>query len=102
MFIDAVPAIIIFAPLLRPVAESVGIHPLHFAIVGCIALAYGLITPPYGLCLLIACDIAKINCITPLKEVGAFLGAMLIVLLIIIFFPVVTLGLPQLLMPSAF
>ncbi|HOV39664.1 MAG TPA: TRAP transporter large permease [Spirochaetales bacterium] len=102
MFIDAVPAIIIFAPLLRPVAESVGIHPMHFAIVGCIALAYGLITPPYGLCLLIACDIAKINCITPLKEVGAFLGAMLIVLLIIIFFPVVTLGLPQLLMPSAF
>ncbi len=101
-FIDAVPAIIIFAPLLKPVAESVGIHPMHFAIVGCIALAYGLITPPYGLCLLISCDIAKINCTTPLKEVGAFLGAMLLVLLIIIFFPMVTLGLPKLMIPSAF
>ena len=101
-FIDAVPAIIIFAPLLRPVAESVGIHPMHFAIVGCIALAYGLITPPYGLCLLITCDIAKINCTTPLKEVGAFLAAMLLVLLIIIFFPMVTLGIPKFFIPSAF
>ncbi|MFA5026894.1 MAG: TRAP transporter large permease subunit, partial [Candidatus Methylomirabilota bacterium] len=101
-FIDAVPAIIIFAPLLKPLSESVGIHPLHFAIVGCIALAYGLITPPYGLCLLISCQIAGINVVQPLREVGAFLGAMLIVLLLTIFFPVVSLGIPRLLMPGIF
>ncbi|MDR1534389.1 MAG: TRAP transporter large permease, partial [Planctomycetota bacterium] len=80
MFIDSVPAIIIFAPLLRPLAENVGIPPIQFAVVGCVTLAYGLITPPYGLCLLITSEIARINCMTPLKDVAVFLGAMLVVL----------------------
>lgn len=102
MFIDAVPAIIIFAPLLRPLADSVGIHPLHFAVVGCVALAYGLITPPYGLCLLISSEIAGINCMTPLKEVAVFLGIMLVVLLLMIFIPDITLGIPKLFMPDLF
>jgi tripartite ATP-independent transporter DctM subunit len=102
MFIDAVPAIIIFAPLLRPLAESVGIHPLHFAVVGCVALAYGLITPPYGLCLLITSEIAGINCMTPMKEVAVFLATMLFVLLLMIFIPDVTLGIPKLFMPDLF
>jgi len=101
-FLDAVPAIIIFAPLMRPLAESVGINPLHFAIVGCVSLAYGLITPPYGLCLLITSEIAKINCMQPLKEVGAFLFVMLIVLLLMIFIPDVTLLVPKMFMPELF
>ncbi|MFQ3619433.1 MAG: TRAP transporter large permease [Spirochaetales bacterium] len=102
MFIDAVPAIIIFAPLLRPLADSVGIHPLHFAVVGCVSLAYGLITPPYGLCLLITSEIAGINCMTPLKEVAVFLATMLFVLLLMIFIPDVTLLIPKLFMPELF
>jgi tripartite ATP-independent transporter DctM subunit len=102
MFIDAVPAIIIFAPLLRPLADSVGIHPLHFAVVGCVALAYGLITPPYGLCLLITSEIAGINCMTPLKEVAVFLATMLFVLLLMIFIPDITLGIPKFFMPDLF
>jgi tripartite ATP-independent transporter DctM subunit len=102
MFIDAVPAIIIFAPLLKPLADSVGINPLHFAVVGCVALAYGLITPPYGLCLLITSEIAGINCMTPLKEVGVFLAVMMFVLLLMIFIPDVTLFFPKLFMPTLF
>jgi tripartite ATP-independent transporter DctM subunit len=102
MFIDAVPAIIIFAPLLKPLADSVGINPLHFAVVGCVALAYGLITPPYGLCLLITSEIAGINCMTPLKEVGVFLAVMMVVLLLMIFIPDVTLLMPKLFMPDLF
>jgi tripartite ATP-independent transporter DctM subunit len=102
MFIDGTPAIIIFAPLLKPLADSVGINPLHFAIVGCVAISYGLITPPYGLCLLITSKIAKINCIEPMKEVCAFLGVMLIVLLLMIFVPDITLFVPKLIMPELF
>lgn len=102
MFIDAVPAIIIFAPLLRPLTDSVGVHPLHFAVVGCVALAYGLITPPYGLCLLISSEIAGINCMTPLKEVAVFLAMMFLVLLLMIFIPDITLGIPKLFMPDLF
>lgn len=102
MFIDAVPAIIIFAPLLKPLADNVGVNPLHFAVVGCVALAYGLITPPYGLCLLITSEIAGINCMTPLKEVAAFLGVMMLVLLLMIFIPDVTLLIPKIFMPDLF
>ncbi|MDR1933157.1 MAG: TRAP transporter large permease [Spirochaetales bacterium] len=102
MFIDGTPAIIIFAPLLRPLADAVGVNPLHFAVVGCVAISYGLITPPYGLCLLITSKIAKINCIEPMREVCAFLGVMLFVLILMIFVPDVTLWVPKLLMPELF
>jgi TRAP-type C4-dicarboxylate transport system permease large subunit len=102
MFIDGTPAIIIFAPLLKPLADSVGINPLHFAVVGCVAISYGLITPPYGLCLLITSKIAKINCIEPMKEVCSFLGVMMIVLLLMIFVPEITLSVPKLIMPELF
>jgi len=101
-FMDAVPAIIILGPLLKPLADSVGIHPLHFGIVGVMSLAFGLVTPPYGLCLLIASEIAGINCMQALKEIGVFLLAMLIILVIVICFPNISLYVPRLFMPSLF
>ena len=52
MFIDAIPAIIILGTVLWPLAEVSNMHPIHFAIIGVISLAFGLVTPPYGLCLL--------------------------------------------------
>ena len=61
MFIDAIPAIIILGTVLSPVTQAVGMHPIHFAIIGVVSLAFGLVTPPYGLCLLIACAIGEIT-----------------------------------------
>ena len=101
-FMDSVPAIVILGPLLAPIAEHVGIHPLHFAIVGVISLAFGLVTPPYGLCLLISSEIAGINAMRPLKEVGLFLLTMVLVLVLIIFFPSLTLAIPKAFMPELF
>jgi TRAP-type C4-dicarboxylate transport system permease large subunit len=60
-FIDAIPAIIILGTVLWPVTQAVGMHPIHFAIIGVISLAFGLVTPPYGLCLLISCAIGRIS-----------------------------------------
>src|SRR5687767_5882966 len=59
-FLDAIPAIIIVGTTLQPLAASVQMHPIQFAIIGIVSLAFGLVTPPYGLCLLIACSIAKV------------------------------------------
>lgn len=101
-FMDTIPAIVILGPLLNPLVQHAGIHPLHFAIVGVISLSFGLITPPYGLCLLIASDIAGINCMAAIKEVGAFLAAMLLVLALIVIFPDIALFVPRLLLPSLF
>jgi hypothetical protein len=46
MFIDAIPAITILGTVLWPLAELAGLHPTHFAIIGVISLAFGLVTPP--------------------------------------------------------
>ncbi len=100
MFIDAIPAIIILGTVLWPVATSVGMHPIHFAIIGVISLAFGLVTPPYGLCLLIACAVGKIKVIEALRDVAILLVPMLLVLLFIILLPDLILTLPRLLMPK--
>lgn len=97
MFLDAVPAIIIIAPLLQPIAVAVGIDTMHFAIVCSVVLGIGLITPPYGLTLLISSKIAKINCMQAMKDVGLFFILMLVIVIIIILFPDIFLFLPNLL-----
>jgi TRAP-type C4-dicarboxylate transport system permease large subunit len=99
MFIDAIPAIIILGTVLAPVAAAVGMHPIHFAIIGVVSLAFGLVTPPYGLCLLIACAIGEIPVLRALKDVGIILLPMLGVLLLIILLPDLILALPRLLLP---
>jgi tripartite ATP-independent transporter DctM subunit len=96
MFIDAIPAIIILGTVLWPLAEFAGLHPIHFAIIGVISLAFGLVTPPYGLCLLIACAIGNIKLGKALKDVAIILLPMLAVLLTVILFPDIIMFLPRL------
>jgi tripartite ATP-independent transporter DctM subunit len=96
MFIDAIPAIIILGTVLWPLAEFAGLHPIHFAIIGVISLAFGLVTPPYGLCLLIACAIGNIKLGRALKDVAIILLPMLVVLLLVILIPEIIMFLPRL------
>ena len=60
-FLDAIPAIVIVGTVLQPLAASVDMNPVHFAIVSIVSLAFGLVTPPYGLCLMIACAVAGVD-----------------------------------------
>ncbi len=100
MFIDAIPAIIILGTVLWPVAEAAHYHPIHFAIIGVVSLAFGLVTPPYGLCLLITCALGGIRVVDTLKEVFTILIPMLLMLLLIILLPDLVLWLPRWLMDS--
>ena len=99
-FIDAIPAIIILGTILAPLAASVGMHPIHFAIIGVISIAFGLVTPPYGLCLMIACSLGKVTIRETLKDVLVLLVPMLGVLTFVILFPDAILALPRWLMPA--
>jgi tripartite ATP-independent transporter DctM subunit len=101
LFIDAIPAIIILGTVLFPVATAAEIHPVAFAIIGIISLAFGLVTPPYGLCLLISAAIADLNVVNVLRDVVIILVPMLAILLLIISFPEIALWLPRMLMPNA-
>src|SRR5437773_5494941 len=99
-FLDAIPAIIIVGTTLQPLAESVHMHPVQFAIISIISLAFGLVTPPYGLCLMIACSIAGVRLRFALKDTIIMLVPMLIVLAAVIIWPSVSLFLPRLMVPE--
>lgn len=102
LFIDAIPTIIILGTVLMPVAAAADIHPVVFAIIGIISLAFGLVTPPYGLCLLISSAIGDLNVVQVLRDVVIILVPMIIILLLVILFPELALWLPRTLMPATF
>ncbi len=102
LFIDAIPTIIILGTVLLPVATAADIHPIAFAIIGIISLAFGLVTPPYGLCLLISAAIGGMNVVSVMRDVCIILAPMLLILLLIIVFPEIALWLPRALMPMTF
>jgi C4-dicarboxylate transporter DctM subunit len=97
MVMDALPAIIILMPILTPVAMEFGINPIHFGILVEANVGLGMITPPVGVCLFVACGIAKIPIERVIKTIMPFLLMLLITLLIITFVPEITLWLPRLL-----
>jgi TRAP-type C4-dicarboxylate transport system permease large subunit len=74
--------------------------PVHFAMVGIVSLAFGLVTPPYGLCLMISCAIAKVRMVYVLKDVIIMLLPMLGVLSLTIVWPDLILFLPNLISPE--
>lgn len=94
-FLDGIPAIIIFAPLFATGAMELGIHPIQLGIVICVVLAIGLITPPYGLCLLIASRLANVPVVSVLRPIGIFILAELVVVAILAAFPDVALFIPR-------
>ena len=99
-FLDAIPAIIIVGTILEPLARSVHMDPVHFAMIGIVSLAFGLVTPPYGLCLMISCAIAKVRLMYVIKDVMIMLMPMLGVLALTIMFPEIILFLPKLISPE--
>ncbi len=99
-FLDAIPAIVIVGTVLEPLAKSVGLDPIHFAMIGIVSLAFGLVTPPYGLCLMIAAHIAGIRVVDALKDVFIMLIPMFGVLSLVIVWPQLVLFLPRLFPPG--
>jgi TRAP-type C4-dicarboxylate transport system permease large subunit len=99
-FLDAIPAIIIVGTILEPLAKAVHMDPVHFAMIGIVSLAFGLVTPPYGLCLMISCAIGKMRLIDVLKDVTIMLLPMLGVLALLIVWPDVALWLPRQISPE--
>jgi len=99
-FLDAIPAIIIVGTILQPLAVAARIDPVHFAMIGIVSLAFGLVTPPYGLCLMICCRIAGMRLIDTLRDVGLMLIPMIGVLVLVVVWPQLVLFLPSLISPE--
>jgi C4-dicarboxylate transporter DctM subunit len=87
MLIDILPAIIILAPILLPVAVESGLTPIQFGMVMCVNLAIGFITPPYGINLFAASAISQISMMRIVRNTGYFIAALILVLLLITYVP---------------
>jgi tripartite ATP-independent transporter DctM subunit len=97
MFMDITAALIILAPVLAPLAISVGVHPLHIGVVMCINLNIGLITPPLGASLFVTAGVARLDFQELIKEVFPFILVEVAVLFLITYVPATTLFIPKLL-----
>ena len=97
MFFDGGATIIILAPMLVPVAKSFGIDPVHFGVVMVANLAMGYITPPFGVNLFVACELAKIKMEEMTRSIILYVVVLLTDLAIISYFPALTLWLPNVL-----
>jgi tripartite ATP-independent transporter DctM subunit len=96
LFVEGTAAMLIFVPVFMPLVQTYGINPLQFAIIVIITLLIGTITPPVGLQLFIAADIAKISVFK--VDIWPFVAIMLVVVLAIVFLPVLVTFVPSVLM----
>ena len=96
MFMDAGVGVILLAPILTPVAVAYGINPIHFGIVMCLNLTIGHGTPPFGVCLFVASAITGLTIERISKAIFPFLLVEVLILLIVTYFPFLSLWIPKL------
>jgi len=97
MFMDGGASIIVLAPILVPIAVSLGIDPVHFGVVMVVNMAIGTATPPLGLCLFLGCSIADLAVEKGARAVLPYVLGEIVVLLIITYIPEIILYIPRML-----
>lgn len=95
MFMDMTPALLIFTPILLPVARQMGMSDIHFGVMLIANLCIGLCTPPVGTCLFIGCGVGKTTIANVTRKALPFFLAMLVALMLITYIPWISLALPQ-------
>ncbi len=97
VFMDMTPAVLIFTPILAPVSLSLGIDPVHFGIIMITNLCIGLCTPPVGTVLFVGCSVGKGDVAKVSVSMLPFYAAMITALMLITYYPQISLWLPSLL-----
>ncbi|EGM79522.1 TRAP transporter, DctM subunit [Rheinheimera sp. A13L] len=95
-FMDMTPAVLIFTPIFLPVAVELGMSPLHFGIMLILNLSIGLVSPPVGSVLFVACAVAKTKLESLIKPLLPMYLAMVAVLLLVTYVPAISEFLPNL------
>lgn len=95
-FMDMLPAILVFVPILLPAAVKMGIDPVFFGVMTVINFAIGLITPPFGVCLFIGASLGNMSIPQAARGAVWFILIMIIVLAMIVLFPPLVLYIPNL------
>jgi tripartite ATP-independent transporter DctM subunit len=97
IFIEPLPGVMIMVPILVPLADAAGFHPLHFAIVVIVNLTLGMVTPPVGGLLFVTSVVSGVKMGPMVREMRPMLLALFIVLMLLTFVPSISTWLPGLL-----
>jgi tripartite ATP-independent transporter DctM subunit len=95
--LDAGPALLLLAPVLLPITRSMGIDDIHFSMVMIVSVTLGLISPPVGICLFVVCKIGNMTMRMLWSELALFFYAEIALIVVMVYFPVLSNGLPHLL-----
>jgi len=90
--LEGIPAIVLFGPLLFPVARAVGVHEVHYAMVVILAMGIGLFAPPFGVGFYAACAIGRVLPDAAMGRIWPYLGALMVALVIVALIPWISIG----------
>src|SRR4026209_861077 len=90
--LEGIPAIVLFGPLLFPIARAVGVHEVHYAMIVILAMGIGLFAPPFGVGYYAACAIGRVDPAEGIKPIWGYLLALLVGLISVAIFPWSSIG----------
>ena len=90
--LEGIPAIVLFGPLLFPIARAVGVHEVHYAMIIILAMGIGLFAPPFGVGYYAACAIGRVDPADGIRPIWGYLLALLAGLIVVAIFPWISIG----------
>jgi tripartite ATP-independent transporter DctM subunit len=90
--LEGIPAIVLFGPLLFPIARAVGVHEVHYAMIIILAMGIGLFAPPFGVGYYAACAIGRVDPAEGVRPIWGYLLALLVGLIVVAIFPWISIG----------
>ncbi|UHC19577.1 TRAP transporter large permease subunit [Methylobacterium currus] len=90
--LEGVPAIVLFGPLLFPIARQMGVNEVHYAMIAVFAMGFGLFTPPFGVGFYLACAIGRVSPDVAIKRAWPHLAALFVALMLITLIPWISIG----------
>ena len=90
--LEGIPAIVLFGPLLFPIARAVGVHEVHYAMIIILAMGIGLFAPPFGVGYYAACAIGRVDPAEGIRPIWGYLLALLVGLIVVAIFPWISIG----------
>lgn len=90
--LEGIPSIVLFGPLLFPIASSLGIHPVHYAMVVVLAMGVGLFSPPFGVGYYAACAIGRVSPNAGIRPIAGYMVALVIGTMVVALVPWISIG----------
>lgn len=90
--LEGIPAIVLFGPMLFPIAKTLGIHPVHYSMIVVLSMGIGLFSPPFGVGYYAACAIGKVHPDKGMREIEPYIVALFVGVIVVAAFPYLSIG----------